>query len=147
MTRATHVVRIRQTAEQVFALVGDPSRDAEWNPNAVSVSNLSGGPSRQGSCYSQTNRRFGEVALEVKRYTPPRVITIDATSKQGLFTYSFFVEGDDGETVLLRQEAEFVAKGLMKIIAPLMWPLLNSTVKTVGGAATHYLETGTMPPV
>jgi len=73
MAQLSHVIEIRREPKQVFELLGDPTRDAEWAGPVVAVEALMPGPIGVGSRLRQTSRTLGvrfPMLLEVTEYAP-----------------------------------------------------------------------------
>ena len=121
------------------ALAHAGSRRTRWNPNAITVENLSGGSARRGARYRGRYRGFGESDLEVIAYEPPRVVTIATTTRMGSGSYSFLIELAGGRATL-RQEAQFSLRGPVRLMEPLMGVMLSGRLKQLGAAVKRHLE-------
>jgi uncharacterized protein YndB with AHSA1/START domain len=85
MAQLSHLVEIRRTPKEVFELLGDPRRDAEWAGPVVSVEALMPGPIGVGSRLRQTSRTLGirfRMLLEVIEYEPNRRIALESVGGQ-----------------------------------------------------------------
>jgi uncharacterized protein YndB with AHSA1/START domain len=79
MAQLSHVIEIRREPKEVFELLGDPTRDAEWAGPVVAVEALMPGPIGVGSRFRQTSRTLGirfPMLLEVAEYEPNRRMTL-----------------------------------------------------------------------
>ena len=88
MAQLSHVIEIRRKPNEVFELLGDPTRDAEWAGPVVAVEALIPGPIGVGSRFRQTSRTLGirfPMLLEVIEYEPNRRIAL--TSVAGVDAY------------------------------------------------------------
>jgi Polyketide cyclase / dehydrase and lipid transport len=140
MVGASYSTVVAQPPETVFRVVSDPMRDTFWNPNAISVRNVSGGSPAVGAKYQGTYRRFGEVELEILRFEPPVVVEIAGTGKQGRFTYSFTIEQAEGGASSLREDLQFYPRGFRRLIQPFQGKSLAADLKAIGEAAKRHLE-------
>jgi uncharacterized protein YndB with AHSA1/START domain len=83
MAQLGHVIEIRREPKEVFELLGDPTRDAEWAGPVVAVEALMPGPIGVGSRFRQTSRTLGirfPMLLEVAEYEPNRRITLKSVA-------------------------------------------------------------------
>jgi hypothetical protein len=79
MAQLSHLIEIRRKPVEVFELLGDPTRDAEWAGPVVAVEALTPGPTGVGSRFRQTSRTLGihfPMLLEVIEYAPNRRIAL-----------------------------------------------------------------------
>jgi uncharacterized protein YndB with AHSA1/START domain len=84
MAQLSHVLEIRRKPKEVFELLGDPTRDAEWAGPVVAVEALMPGrPIGVGSRFRQTSRtlriRF-PMLLEVIEYEPNSRIALKSVA-------------------------------------------------------------------
>jgi hypothetical protein len=140
MVSAAYSTVVAQTPETIFRLVSDPMRDRHWNPNAITMKNVSGGPPRVGAQYEGSYRRFGQVKLEITCFEPPRVVTIAGLGKQGSFTYTFTVQSVPDGGSSLREELEFAPRGWWRVARLFMSRGLDADLKMIVEAARRHLE-------
>jgi hypothetical protein len=79
----SHVIEICREPKQVFELLGDPMRDAEWAGPVVAVDALMPGPIGVGSRFRQTSRTLGirfPMLLEMFEYEPNRRIALKSVA-------------------------------------------------------------------
>lgn len=83
MAQLSHVIEIRRKPKEVFELLGDPTRDAEWAGPVVAVQALMPGSIGVGSRSRQTSRTLGirfRMLLEVIEYEPNRRIALKSVA-------------------------------------------------------------------
>jgi uncharacterized protein YndB with AHSA1/START domain len=83
VAQLSHVLDVGRKPEEVFELLGDPTRDAEWAGPVVAVVALMPGPIGIGSRYRQMSRTLGirfPMLLEVIEYEPNRRIALKSVA-------------------------------------------------------------------
>lgn len=60
MIRLEFAIEIKRSPEQVFALIGDPENDVQWQSAVVAVRKVTPGPIRIGSRYQHTLSILGK---------------------------------------------------------------------------------------
>jgi Polyketide cyclase / dehydrase and lipid transport len=135
MLGASYSTVVAQPPETVFRVVSDPMRDTFWNPNAISVRNISGGSPAVGARYQGNYLRFGEAKLEIVRFEPPLVVEIAGIGKQGRFTYSFTIEQAEGGASSLREDLRFYLRGFRRLAQPFVSRSVAANLKAIGEAA------------
>jgi hypothetical protein len=67
MVKLEFSIEIQRSAEDVFALVGNPENDVKWQGAVIEVEKLTPGPIRMGTRYRHTLKILGKrVAVEVE---------------------------------------------------------------------------------
>jgi len=141
MLGASYSTVVAQTPETIFRLVSDPMRDSFWNPNAITMKNVSGGPPRVGAQYEGSYRRFGQVKLEITRFEPPHVVSIAGLGRQGSFTYTFTVERvPDGGGSSLHEDLQFAPRGWWRVARLFISRGLDADLRILVEAARRHLE-------
>jgi Polyketide cyclase / dehydrase and lipid transport len=60
MVRLAFSIEIKRSAEDIYALVGDPENDVRWQAAVLAVHKVTPGPIRTGSRYRHTLRILGK---------------------------------------------------------------------------------------
>ena len=88
MAHLSHVVEIHRPVDDVFAVLGNPARDAEWAGPVVAVELLTPEPAGVGTRFRQTSRTLGvrfPMVLEVVAHQPNRSVALE--SRGGVVAY------------------------------------------------------------
>lgn len=83
-------VDIRATPEQVWALVGDPTRMPEWSPQCRRMIVLGRGPVGVGTRTVNLNRRgplWWPTRAKIVRYDPPRALAFAIAENRTVWSY------------------------------------------------------------
>jgi uncharacterized protein YndB with AHSA1/START domain len=113
-------VRIARPADEVFALLSDPTRFPLWNSAVVSVR-------ATGSTYAMERALPGGQAhneLEITELEPPERFVIHTLSGPTPFTYRYRLASEDGATVVALDATVDVAPP-----ASLLGPIAARAVK------------------
>lgn len=116
---------IARTAEDVFAFVADPSNDPKWHTDVLEAHRTDDGPVGAGTTYATSFKPFmgqSEGTMTVREYAPPRRVVFDGQVGTMAPTVTLTVEPEGAGTRLTRR-VEIQARGLLRILAPLMTPM------------------------
>lgn len=117
--RSEHIARPHP---QVWNFFVDHANAPKWNPDIVSLEQITDGPVGVGTKFRET-RRIGKkkhtVTLEITDFEEGRKYagTVDAAGIRGTYTYRFEPRGDETEVNLV---AEIEGRGLAKLMVPLV---------------------------
>lgn len=128
MPEVRESIDIRAPIERVFAIVTDPHRGMEWNPNILDVQNVSTSTPGEGTTWQQTTVMLGrptQLQCRITRFHPPRdgVLEITGQYRARITTRCEEVDGATRVTQIL----EFVPPGgpLGKMAANFIKPTLH----------------------
>jgi len=111
------------TPEVAFDAMADARNETRWNSKVTRSDLMSDEPIGQGSRF-QTVNRGQPYEAEITEYDRPSTVTFEVTGKQMDITTTFvFVADKDGTAV--HGEFDFRPKGLLKIMFPLMRPMIR----------------------
>jgi hypothetical protein len=126
--------------EVAFDAMADARNEVQWNSKVSRSDLVSGEPIRQGSRF-QTVNRGQKYDATVTEYERPSRITFEVTGKQMDITTTFVFAPHAGGT-LLRGEFDFRPKGFLKVVFPLMRPMIRSDLpKQMGSFASFCAKT------
>ena len=130
---------INRPIDEVFAYVADFSTVSHWDPGVVAASRLEDGEIGVGSTFAVTVTFGGRelpLVYEITRYEPSSLVVLETTSSRfdGVDTIHF--EPIDEAATRVTYEADFVFKGFMRLIGP----LLTTTFTRIGAKAMDGLK-------
>jgi len=116
-------VSVARPRQEVFDLMADARNETAWNSQVTSSELVSEEPIGQGARFVTVNRGQSYDAT-VTTYDRPNEIAFDVVGKTlrivGSFSFS-----DAGEGTLLRANFDMQPLGYMKVLLPLMAPLVR----------------------
>jgi carbon monoxide dehydrogenase subunit G len=122
MGRFRESVVVRRPPAEVFDLITDQDRVADWNDHVQRVEVVGGGPVDIGSRLRQHRTRNGRdfvLEFQVTAHEPPRRHVVEGTVFGVATTVAFLVEpGDDGTQVMM--DADVRGRGLSVLLAPVV---------------------------
>ncbi len=140
-TRVT--VRIARPVDEVFAFVTNPANFPRWAGALVTAAQqTSSGPLRVGATFRQSNKfliqRF-QTEFVVTVYEPPRRFEYKSTAGPIQFAghYTF---APDGDAVRFTSVDDSQPGGLLRLLAPLIQPLVQRQIETNLGNVKRLLE-------
>ena len=110
-------------AETAFDLMADARNESTWNSQVSRSELLSGEPVGSGSRFLVVNRGQ-EYTGTISAYERPTRLVFEVTGKPMDITGSFTF-GADGDGTALDAEFDFRPKGAMKLLFPLMTPMVR----------------------
>jgi hypothetical protein len=118
--------------------MADARNEVHWN-SAVSRSELmSGEPIGVGSSFLTVNRGQ-EYSATISSFDPPDRLGFEVTGKGMNITASFLFR-PEGETVIVEERLDFKPKGPMKLLFPLMAPLVRRDLPKQGARFKAFCE-------
>lgn len=114
------------TPERAFDLMADARNETSWN-SAVSRSELqSGEPVGEGSRFLTVNRGR-EYDATIATYERPSKLVFDVRGQMDITATFTFAPADGGTAV--RGRFDFRPKGAMKLMAPLLRPMIGASLR------------------
>jgi carbon monoxide dehydrogenase subunit G len=150
MAPVVHSVEIARSAEDVFAYLDDLERHDEWNPDIVSSTRETDGPTGVGSRATDVRRGPGgtmSVTYEITEHDPPRRTAFRGVNGPVRAVGTFTVEsvGEGGSRVTI--ELDFQGHGLVgAIFAPLIRRQARTHVPKAMQKLKERLEGEPRPP-
>ena len=134
---------VNRSPADVFALVGDPTHDAQWSSTVRQARKTSSGPLGVGTTVDQVIRLLGrriELGIEVTEFEPDRKLAIRLVRGPLKGTGRRLVEPIDGRTRLT-----FAAEGrsglFLNLAEPLVAWAIRRELRAALAAVKHLLET------
>jgi hypothetical protein len=123
--RVTASTRIGCSPERVFDTLADLRNDLEWNSRFSKAELLSGEPIGPGSTFAIVNGGSPYDAT-LTTYERPHRLVVEARGNPDLtITYSLTPAGDGTG---LESEFDFRPKGVLKVLFPLLGPVIRRDV-------------------
>ena len=127
------------TPEVAFDAMADARNEVQWNSKVTRSELRSGEPVQKGSRFQTVNRGQTYDAT-ITEYERPSRITFEVTGKQMDITTTFTF-APDAQGTLMRGEFDFRPKGVLKLLFPLMRPMIRSDLpKQMGSFADFCLK-------
>jgi carbon monoxide dehydrogenase subunit G len=117
--------QVPQGPQQVFDYLADVCNEAKWNPWAISVEKVSEGPIGKGARFRGRYKRIGTAEQWLSDYIPAKRLVYKSHSMDGSMTFDMEPEADGTK---IRLVAEAHPQGLMKLMAPLMTPMMRGHI-------------------
>ena len=132
----TRTIETTAPLDKVFAYLSDFTTSTEWDPGTVETTLVSG-TGGVGTSYHNTSKFLGretELIYTTKELVPNARLVMEGNNKtvRATDTMTFSALGTGTRVVY---NADFAFKGAVKVIAPLLAPLLARAFKKLGDEA------------
>ncbi len=108
----------------VFDFLADIRNEAAWNPRVVRIEKTSDGPVGAGTTFRGVYRGLGRLDTQLTAFERPARFSFRSSGPRMGITGTFLLTASAGRTrIALR--AELAPRGLFKLLAPLMGPVLT----------------------
>jgi uncharacterized protein YndB with AHSA1/START domain len=119
-------IEIAQPIEDVFALVGDPGNDSQWQTDVKAVERMDEGPLAEGAAFRWVVDFLGKRAatLRLIRSEPPHLVELQAITGRMGATFTYLLDAaPEGTRVTVRTEVHPCA--MSNLMAPVMERLVR----------------------
>lgn len=127
MTRLRFDITVPTPPEEAFAFVADFSNLPEWDPGAVSSTQLEGDGPELGAVY-ELQFSFGgsemPLTYRITDIDPPNRVVIEGSGSRVSLRDEIHFDSADGGT-RIRYVADIALKGPLRIAQPLFRPMFN----------------------
>ena len=89
MIQASSEETLDRSPEEVFDFLADTANERAWNPDVISVEQVSPGPARRGSVRRGEYRHIGEIESTIVDFDRPRRLGFRAVGRQAELTLDF----------------------------------------------------------
>jgi uncharacterized protein YndB with AHSA1/START domain len=112
--------------DDLFDLMADPETEVDWNPDAIEVRRVDQGAIGPGAEWQGRYKGMGSMQIKIDEYQRPSRVAFSITgSRMDMrWTFSFAPEG---AATRLTAEAELAPKGPMRLMSPLLGPMMRRT--------------------
>lgn len=133
---------VKRPIEEVFDFLVDIRNEAAWNPRLRKIDKTSDGGIDAGTTFQGTYQGLGALHTRLTEFERPTRFSFRSTGARMNIAGTFILTRVDGDTrVDLR--ADFEPRGLFKLLAPLMRPVLNRQNAAAAIRLKRALEEGT----
>src|SRR6476469_7977977 len=98
MIRASSEETLDRSPQEVFDFLTDAANEPTWNPDVISVEQISPGPAGPGSVRRGVYRHIGEIESTIVDYDRPRRLGFRAVGRQAELSLDFRFDAVDGGT-------------------------------------------------
>jgi uncharacterized protein YndB with AHSA1/START domain len=125
-TRLDINTRVDAPIEELFDLMADPKTEVDWNPDAIEVQRIDRGEIGPGAEWHGRYKGMGSMQIKLDKYDRPNrlVFSINGNRMDMHWTFTFAPEG---AATRLAAEAELQPKGAMRLMTPLLGPMMRRT--------------------
>ncbi len=133
MIRASWQIRIERPAGEIFDFVADLRNEPQFNPDASNIEQQTPGPIGLGTVYTKDFKRIGRYETTIDVYEPPSSLGFDARNPKtdALVRFPFEPQGEAATGVSC--VVELTMKGAMRILEPLMAPMIRRQIEQSRG--------------
>jgi hypothetical protein len=118
---------INRSLADVFAFIGDPTTGAEILENTLSCEKITPGPIGVGTRFRETRLMNGQKAeseVVISAYEPNHLVTL-SNETEGVTTHYHYYMSEKGQGTQVRWVCELQAKGLRKVLLPIVSGILK----------------------
>lgn len=127
LTTITSTVTVDQAAQAVFDYLVEPANQVHWSPNFQALERGPAGPLALGTAFRGRLKNFGSLEFVYDQFEPPRRFRMATDHRMGHMTHCF-VLAEQGAGTSVTHEVGFEPRGLARLGAPLMRPMLKQMV-------------------
>jgi hypothetical protein len=114
------------SVNDVFDFLADCENERAWNPDLKDIRRITSGPLGAGTEWDGTYRGMGTMRIRLDDYTPNRRLAFTTTGSRMAMSFVFTFTGDDRHTQAAI-DADVTPKGAMRLVAPLLGPMMRRT--------------------
>ena len=118
---------VRAPVQEVFSMVSD-LKNATHNEDVLSATQLTEGQIGKGTRFEMEMKGMGKAEVEVMEYREPDRIVFNATSPKFSASHEYRFTSE-GEGTRMDQVIDMRLKGVAKIFAPLMGPMIKKGLR------------------
>lgn len=132
---------IDRPVEDVFSVVIDGGKFADWNPTITASRQLTPDPIGEGTRFEWRLRGFGSVEQELQEFEPNRRVRIVPHHRELEGGHSFTFTDLGGRT-RIDHELVMTPKGVFKVFSPLMSSMGTKNLNATASALNAFLTEG-----
>ena len=144
MVTGQMTLRIARPVAQVFDFVADSRNEPAWNGTMASVEQLSPGPVGLGARFRGRSKQMGRLAYAIVEYDRPRRVAFRGTGRGIRYTFTCDF-APDGAGTRGRCRMDLALRGPLRVVEPLLTPLIRSQLRSRGRALQAHLERTATP--
>jgi uncharacterized protein YndB with AHSA1/START domain len=126
-TRLDLTMDLDEPVEAVFDLMADCSNEPVWNPDALEVTRKDDGPVAAGAEWDGRYKGMGTMRIRLDEYERPKRLKFTTSGNKMDMRWTFDYSSAGDSTTRVDAHAEIQPKGPMRLIGPLMGPMIRRT--------------------
>ena len=126
MPRVDITAKVEAAPGELFDLMADPQTEVDWNPDALEVQRVDDGPLGPGAQWRGRYRGMGSMHIALDEYERPERLEFSITGSRMDMKWRFTF-APDGAATRLEAVADLRAKGVMRLLSPLLGPMMRRT--------------------
>src|SRR4051812_46688664 len=115
--------------------MADCSNEPVWNPDALEVTRVDDGPLAPGAEWDGRYKGMGTMRVRLDEYERPKRLRLTTTGNKMDMQWTFDYSSAGESRTHVEAHAEIQPKGAMRLMAPLMGPMIKGQVLEAPGAA------------
>lgn len=140
MTRVSFTTHIARPPIEVFDLLSDITRNAEWSPGFAGAKKTTAGPIRRGTAFTAVAKGMGTLKIQIEEYQRPVRLGFRAAAPAAQISHYFTLTAQAAGT-RVAQRIDVRPQGPRRIIAPILALMLKRNIRRNTADLTRYLET------
>ena len=126
-TRLHLTLDLDECPEAVFDLMADVGNEPLWNPDALDVKRVGDGPLAPGAEWDGRYKGMGTMRVRLDEYERPTRLKFTTTGNKMDMQWTFDYSSQGGSKTHVDAHAEIQPKGAMRLMGPLMGPMIRRT--------------------
>jgi carbon monoxide dehydrogenase subunit G len=140
--RAELEMMTKRSPEEAFDFLADIRNENSWNPRALHIEKTSSGPIGAGTTFTGRYRALATLTTELTDYERPSRFSFRTRGKHLRMDGTFHFDEVDGST-RVRFSVEMQPRGLLRLLSPLMSPMVRRQNAAAAASMARALETAT----
>jgi uncharacterized protein YndB with AHSA1/START domain len=124
-TRLDLTLDLAGPPEAVFDLMADVGNEPVWNPDALDVKRVDDGPLAPGAEWDGRYKGMGTMRVRLDEYERPKRLKLTTTGNKMDMQWTFDYSSAGESRTHVEAHAEIQPKGAMRLMAPLMGPMIK----------------------
>src|SRR5436190_11985815 len=143
-TRLDLTMDVDEPPEAVFDLMADAANEPVWNPDALDVKRVDDGPLGPGAEWAGRYKGMGTMNVRIDEYERTKRLKFTTTGIRMDMQWTFEYSPAGESRTHVDAHAEIQPKGPMRLMGPLMGPMIRRTFsKRPAQLAAGLAATGT----
>jgi hypothetical protein len=126
-------ITIQRPAEEVFDFVADLHNEPQFNPDASNIVQKSDGAIGLGTVFEEDFKRIGRYVTTIDLYQRPTQLGFDARNPRTDAAVRFEFAPTNPSATSVSCRVELTMKGLMRIVEPVMAPMIRKQIERTRG--------------
>ena len=118
---------VAEPPEAVFDLMADCSNEPLWNPDALEVTRIDDGLVAVGAEWEGRYKGMGNMRIRLDEYERPTRLKFTTSGDKLDMRWTFDYSPSGASTTHVDAHAEIQAKGPMRLMGPLLGPMIKRT--------------------